>query len=51
METLSNYSTLLVILTAVFGFLMAFGIGANDVSNAMGTLVMAGAIKTDIFLR
>ncbi|MEH8130804.1 inorganic phosphate transporter [Gallibacterium anatis] len=44
METLSNYSTLLVILTAVFGFLMAFGIGANDVSNAMGTSVGSKAI-------
>ncbi|MFC0309142.1 inorganic phosphate transporter [Gallibacterium trehalosifermentans] len=44
METLSHYSTLLVILTAVFGFLMAFGIGANDVSNAMGTSVGSKAI-------
>ncbi|KGQ23613.1 inorganic phosphate transporter [Gallibacterium anatis] len=44
METLSNYSTVLVILTAVFGFLMAFGIGANDVSNAMGTSVGSKAI-------
>ncbi|OBW91562.1 phosphate permease [Gallibacterium genomosp. 3] len=44
METLSNYSTLLVILTAIFGFLMAFGIGANDVSNAMGTSVGSKAI-------
>src|SRR5699024_1479604 len=31
-------------LTAVFGFLMAFGIGANDVSNAMGTSVGSKAI-------
>ncbi|MFC0322395.1 inorganic phosphate transporter [Gallibacterium melopsittaci] len=44
METLSHYSTLLVILTAIFGFLMAFGIGANDVSNAMGTSVGSKAI-------
>ncbi|OBW92852.1 phosphate permease [Gallibacterium salpingitidis] len=44
MEILSNYSTLLVVLTAIFGFLMAFGIGANDVSNAMGTSVGSKAI-------
>ena len=44
MEMLSHYSTLLVVLTAIFGFLMAFGIGANDVSNAMGTSVGSKAI-------
>ncbi|GGZ08501.1 inorganic phosphate transporter [Shewanella fodinae] len=37
---------------AVFGFLMAWGIGANDVANAMGTSVGANAvtIKQAIFI-
>lgn len=44
MEIIQNYGTLLVIITAVFGLLMAFGIGANDVANAMGTSVGSGTI-------
>ncbi|NBI42946.1 phosphate permease [[Haemophilus] felis] len=44
MELLNQYGTLLVIITALFGFFMAFGIGANDVSNAMGTSVGSGTI-------
>ena len=32
-------------LAIAFGFLMAWGIGANDVSNAMGTSVGSGAIS------
>ena len=44
MELLSQYGSLLIIITAVFGFFMAFGVGANDVSNAMGTSVGSGAI-------
>ena len=35
---------ILVILTAVFGFYMAWNIGANDVSNAMGTSVGSKAL-------
>ncbi len=44
MDLIHEYGTLLVIITAVFGFFMAFGIGANDVSNAMGTSVGSGTI-------
>ncbi|OOF68255.1 inorganic phosphate transporter [Rodentibacter caecimuris] len=44
MEIIHNYGTLLIIITAVFGFFMAFGVGANDVSNAMGTSVGSGTI-------
>ncbi|EKE70246.1 inorganic phosphate transporter [Gallaecimonas xiamenensis] len=39
MEIIANYGTTLVLLAAVVGFLMAWGIGANDVANAMGTSV------------
>lgn len=34
----------LIALAAIFGFLMAWGIGANDVANAMGTSVGSNAI-------
>ncbi|QIW15980.1 phosphate permease [Pasteurellaceae bacterium RH1A] len=44
MELIHQYGHILVIITAVFGFFMAFGIGANDVSNAMGTSVGSGII-------
>lgn len=52
MSLIQEYGTLLVILTAIFGLLMAFGIGANDVSNAMGTSVGSGTItaKQAIFI-
>lgn len=44
MEIINQYGTWLVLITAVFGFFMAFGIGANDVSNSMGTSVGSGTI-------
>lgn len=44
MEIISQYGTWLVWITAAFGFFMAFGIGANDVSNSMGTSVGSGTI-------
>lgn len=44
MEIINQYGTWLVLITAVFGFFMAFGIGANDVSNSMGTAVGSGTI-------
>ncbi|PJG83317.1 inorganic phosphate transporter [Caviibacterium pharyngocola] len=44
MELIQHYGTILVIITAAFGFFMAFGVGANDVSNAMGTSVGSGTI-------
>ncbi|MGL5949027.1 MAG: inorganic phosphate transporter [Aeromonas sp.] len=39
MEIIANYGSTLVLIAALFGFLMAWGIGANDVANAMGTSV------------
>jgi PiT family inorganic phosphate transporter len=43
-EILTEYGTILIILAAVFGLYMTWGIGANDVANAMGTSVGSGAI-------
>jgi len=40
----SEYQMILIGLAAIFGLLMAFGIGANDVANAMGTSVGAKAL-------
>src|ERR1700730_2049647 len=37
-------ATVLKILTLLIGFYMAWNIGANDVSNAMGTSVGSGAL-------
>lgn len=39
MELLLQHSGLIIFIAATFAFLMAWGIGANDVSNAMGTSV------------
>ncbi|PSJ44225.1 inorganic phosphate transporter [Zobellella taiwanensis] len=39
MDIIANYGTTLILVAAVFGFFMAWGIGANDVANAMGTSV------------
>lgn len=44
MENLFIDPTLLLIIAAFAGFFMAFGIGANDVANAMGTSVGSKAI-------
>ena len=43
-EILAQHGTLLLILACVFGYFMAYGVGANDVANAMGTSVGARAI-------
>ncbi len=40
----TEYNTILITMGAVFGLLMAFGIGANDVANAMGTSVGSKAL-------
>ncbi len=44
MEVISQYGHILLILTCIFGFFMAWGVGANDVANAMGTSVGSKAI-------
>ena len=40
-----EYGTVFITLAIVFGLLMTWGIGANDVANAMGTSVGSGAIS------
>lgn len=44
MDILANYSTIIILVAAFFGFMMAIGIGANDVANAMGTSVGSKAL-------
>ena len=44
MTLLAEHGQTLFILACVFGLFMAWGIGANDVSNAMGTSVGARAL-------
>ena len=44
MEIIATYGYILIALAVVFGVYMTWGIGANDVANAMGTSVGSGAI-------
>ena len=44
MEIIETYGFVLMALAVVFGLYMTWGIGANDVANAMGTSVGSGAI-------
>ncbi len=44
MEIIESYGLILMVMAIVFGLYMTWGIGANDVSNAMGTSVGSGAI-------
>ena len=44
METLFLSPLAIVIIASIVGFFMAYGIGANDVANAMGTSVGSKAI-------
>ena len=44
MGVIEEYGTILLALAILFGFFMAWGVGANDVANAMGTSVGAKAI-------
>ncbi|QMV13301.1 inorganic phosphate transporter [Vibrio spartinae] len=52
MDILVHYGSILILVAAAFGFLMAIGIGANDVANAMGTSVGSKAltVKQAIFI-
>ncbi len=44
MTLVAEYGFVLLVLACCFGFFMAWGVGANDVSNAMGTSVGAKAL-------
>jgi PiT family inorganic phosphate transporter len=44
MEIISEWGTVFLVMAIIFGGYMAWGIGANDVANAMGTPVGSGAI-------
>ena len=44
MEIIAANSTIFLVLAVLFGLYMTWGIGANDVANAMGTSVGSGAI-------
>ncbi len=44
MDLIQSYGLILILLAGTVGFIMAWGIGANDVANAMGTSVGAKAI-------
>ena len=52
MEIIAQHGSTLIMLAVVFGLFMAWGIGANDVANALGTSVGSGAItiKTAIIV-
>ncbi|MET4696328.1 inorganic phosphate transporter [Endozoicomonas lisbonensis] len=44
MSIIAEYGTILLALACLFGFFMAWGVGANDVANAMGTSVGSKAL-------
>ncbi|MDH3375507.1 MAG: inorganic phosphate transporter [Gammaproteobacteria bacterium] len=44
MELITTYGTVFIVMALVFGLYMTWGIGANDVANAMGTSVGSGAL-------
>ncbi|TFH88437.1 inorganic phosphate transporter [Billgrantia azerbaijanica] len=44
MSIIAQYGDTFIILACLFGFFMAWGVGANDVANAMGTSVGSKAI-------
>ena len=44
MEIIQESGQIFLIIAIIFGFYMTWGIGANDVANAMGTSVGSGAI-------
>ncbi|MBT3220071.1 MAG: phosphate permease, partial [Proteobacteria bacterium] len=44
MEIIAEHGTVFIALSIIFGLYMTWGIGANDVANAMGTSVGSKAI-------
>lgn len=44
MSIIAQYGTVFILLACLFGFFMAWGVGANDVANAMGTSVGSKAL-------
>ena len=44
MEIIAEFGTVFFVLAIIFGIYLTWGIGANDVANAMGTVVGSGAI-------
>lgn len=44
MAVIAEYGTFLLVLACIFGVFMAWGVGANDVANAMGTSVGSRAL-------
>ncbi len=44
MDIIAHYGSIMLILACLFGFFMAWGVGANDVANAMGTSVGSKAL-------
>ncbi|MCM2331641.1 inorganic phosphate transporter, PiT family [Geopseudomonas sagittaria] len=44
MSLIADYGFVLLVLACAFGFFMAWGVGANDVANAMGTSVGSRAL-------
>ncbi|OPX55135.1 inorganic phosphate transporter, PiT family [Oceanospirillum multiglobuliferum] len=52
MSIIAQYADVFIIMACIFGFFMAWGVGANDVANAMGTSVGSKAItiKQAIFI-
>lgn len=44
MSLIADYGFVLLVLACLFGFFMAWGVGANDVANAMGTSVGSQAL-------
>ena len=44
MSFIADYGFVLLVLACLFGFFMAWGVGANDVANAMGTSVGSRAL-------